>query len=88
MLSAERGFRDSPFTSKRLTIPVTSLPSTRPLSPCVQICRVDQAAKTCEGCGRTLDEIAGWGHMTETEKAPVWARLEAQGYWPPSGSKA
>ncbi|MYL22387.1 DUF1289 domain-containing protein [Vreelandella massiliensis] len=57
----------------------------RPLSPCVQVCRVNQGTNACEGCGRTLDEIAGWGRMTEAEKAPVWERLEAEGYWPPSG---
>ncbi|EHJ92569.1 hypothetical protein KUC_2526 [Vreelandella boliviensis LC1] len=34
----------------------------------------------CQGCGRTLDEIAGWGSMTEAEKAPVWERLESEGY--------
>ncbi|SJN10510.1 hypothetical protein CZ787_03850 [Halomonas citrativorans] len=27
-----------------------------------------------------MDEIAYWGQMTEAEKAPVWERLEAQGY--------
>ncbi|MDR5897624.1 DUF1289 domain-containing protein [Halomonas vilamensis] len=62
-------------------------PSQRPLSPCIQVCRIENNTQTCKGCGRTLDEIAGWGHMTETEKAPVWNRLEAQGYWPLSAMK-
>jgi len=34
----------------------------------------------CQGCGRTLDEIACWGSMTEAEKAPVWERIEKAGY--------
>ena len=34
----------------------------------------------CQGCGRTLDEIACWGSMTEAEKAPVWERIEQAGY--------
>ena len=51
----------------------------RPLSPCIQHCQLD-TTNTCQGCGRTLDEIAYWGQMTEAEKAPVWERLEAQGY--------
>ena len=53
---------------------------TRPLSPCVQICRIDSANQRCEGCGRTLDEIACWSRMSEADKAPVWERLEAEGY--------
>lgn len=52
----------------------------RPLSPCVQICRIDSASQLCEGCGRTLNEIACWGRMTEDDKAPVWERLEAEGF--------
>ncbi|MGP9499367.1 DUF1289 domain-containing protein [Halomonas sp. AOP43-D1-4] len=51
----------------------------RPLSPCIQHCQLD-TTNTCQGCGRTLNEIAYWGQMTEAEKAPVWERLEAQGY--------
>lgn len=52
----------------------------RPLSPCVQICQIEPTTSVCQGCGRTLDEIAGWGSMTEAEKAPVWERLESEGY--------
>lgn len=52
----------------------------RPMSPCVQICRIDSDSQLCEGCGRRLDEIACWSQMTEADKAPVWERLEAQGY--------
>lgn len=52
----------------------------RPLSPCVQICQIEPTTSVCHGCGRTLDEIAGWGSMTEAEKAPVWERLESEGY--------
>lgn len=52
----------------------------RPLSPCVQICQIEPSTSLCHGCGRTLDEIAGWRAMTEAEKAPVWERLESEGY--------
>lgn len=52
----------------------------RPVSPCVQICRIDSASQLCEGCGRTLNEIACWGQMTEDDKTPVWERLEAEGF--------
>lgn len=52
----------------------------RPISPCVQICAIKPATLLCQGCGRTLDEIAAWGSMPESEKAPVWERIEAEGY--------
>ncbi|NYS78372.1 MULTISPECIES: DUF1289 domain-containing protein [Halomonadaceae] len=52
----------------------------RPLSPCVQICQIEPSSSLCNGCGRTLDEISVWGAMTEAEKAPVWERLESEGY--------
>lgn len=52
----------------------------RPLSPCVQLCQIEPTTSVCQGCGRTLDEIACWGSMTEAKKAPVWERLESEGY--------
>ncbi|KPQ22411.1 DUF1289 domain-containing protein [Halomonas sp. HL-93] len=61
-------------------MPVTSPPIQRPLSPCRQVCRIERSRSLCEGCGRTLDEIAHWGQMTEADKAPVWERIEAEGY--------
>ncbi|WP_071693895.1 DUF1289 domain-containing protein [Halomonas sp. QHL1] len=59
---------------------LSTSPTGRPLSPCVQICQIEPTTSVCHGCGRTLDEIAGWGSMTEAEKAPVWERLESEGY--------
>lgn len=44
-------------------------------SPCVSVCRMDAATGLCEGCFRTLDEIAAWGRMTEEEKRDVWALI-------------
>jgi predicted Fe-S protein YdhL (DUF1289 family) len=32
----------------------------------------------CLGCCRTLDEIAGWGSMSDTERARVMAGLKAR----------
>ncbi|NDL70759.1 DUF1289 domain-containing protein [Vreelandella alkaliphila] len=56
------------------------LHTARPLSPCIQICSIEPTTSLCRGCGRTLDEIACWGSMTEAEKAPVWERIEQEGY--------
>ena len=30
----------------------------------------------CEGCYRTIDEIAAWSRMEDHEKRAVWALLE------------
>lgn len=44
-------------------------------SPCINVCRMDAASGTCEGCLRTLDEIAAWARMPEAAKLAVWQRL-------------
>ena len=45
-------------------------------SPCVSVCRMDAASGLCEGCLRTLDEIAGWGGMDDRERRAVWQLIE------------
>ena len=45
-------------------------------SPCINVCRMDAASGLCEGCLRTLDEIAAWGTMDDDDKRAVWQRLE------------
>jgi len=40
-------------------------------SPCVKVCRIDDASGLCEGCLRTLGEIAAWSGMSATEKLAV-----------------
>jgi len=44
-------------------------------SPCVNICRMHDATGWCEGCGRTIDEIAGWGSAGQAERDTVMAQL-------------
>ena len=45
-------------------------------SPCISICRMDPRTDRCEGCRRTLDEIAGWSSMDDDGKRQVWRRVE------------
>jgi uncharacterized protein len=55
-------------------------------SPCISICRMDDATGWCEGCLRTLDEIAVWSMLDEQERRDVnlvlgqrrvqWRRLQ------------
>ena len=44
-------------------------------SPCTSVCRMNADTGLCEGCFRTLDEIAAWSRMEEHEKRAVWQRL-------------
>ncbi len=41
-------------------------------SPCVSVCRMDSASGYCEGCFRTLDEIAAWSRLGDADKRNVW----------------
>jgi len=47
-------------------------------SPCINVCRMNPETGLCEGCLRTLDEIAAWSAMSAQEKRSVLARLPAR----------
>jgi predicted Fe-S protein YdhL (DUF1289 family) len=55
-----------------MTVP-TPIPS-----PCTSVCRMNPSTGLCEGCSRTIDEIAAWSRMDDHEKRVVWARLETR----------
>jgi predicted Fe-S protein YdhL (DUF1289 family) len=44
-------------------------------SPCINVCRIDEATGWCEGCQRTLDEIAAWSVLDNDQKLAVWRAL-------------
>ena len=44
-------------------------------SPCIKVCTIDPASRLCQGCGRTLDEIARWGGLGDAERARIMAAL-------------
>ncbi|MFO1321108.1 MAG: DUF1289 domain-containing protein [Burkholderiales bacterium] len=44
-------------------------------SPCINVCRMDDARGLCVGCLRTLNEIAAWSSMPAREKRDVLAKL-------------
>lgn len=46
------------------------------VSPCIAICRIDSAKRWCEGCLRTLDEIAAWGSLSNAGKRAVLLDVE------------
>jgi len=45
-------------------------------SPCINVCRIHPATGLCEGCRRTLDEIAAWSRLDDEGKRAVWRLLE------------
>lgn len=54
-------------------------------SPCINICRMDPATGLCEGCARTLDEIAGWSRYDNARKQAV---LDALAHRPAPTARA
>lgn len=45
-------------------------------SPCNQDCHYDGDMDLCQGCFRTLDEVAEWMDMTWEERREVMKRVE------------
>jgi predicted Fe-S protein YdhL (DUF1289 family) len=49
-----------------------------PVSPCINVCEMDDRLGLCKGCFRTINEIAAWSNMSEAEKREVMAQLLAR----------
>jgi len=47
-------------------------------TPCIKICTMHPRAGLCAGCGRSLEEIARWGGMAESERLRIMAQLPAR----------
>ena len=47
-------------------------------TPCTRVCVLDPRTGLCQGCGRTGDEIARWGGMSEEARLAVMAGLAAR----------
>lgn len=52
-------------------MPVQAIPS-----PCINLCSIDPHDSLCEGCRRTLDEIARWTTMAPAERDRIMAELK------------
>lgn len=48
------------------------------LSPCISVCRMDASTGWCEGCLRTIEEIAGWSLFDDDKKRTVWDAIEVR----------
>ena len=47
-------------------------------SPCQSICVMNEASGLCNGCMRTLPEIAAWGSLNDEEKRQIWLQIESR----------
>ncbi|RLQ88106.1 DUF1289 domain-containing protein [Notoacmeibacter ruber] len=56
------------------------------LTPCINICSIDDESALCMGCGRSLAEIADWGKLKTSERRSIMiqlpTRMEAAGLRP------
>ena len=50
-------------------------------TPCIKICLLDDETGLCLGCGRSIDEIAGWASMSDAERRAVMGELPARKVW-------
>jgi uncharacterized protein len=57
-------------------------------SPCTGVCRMRADGAWCEGCSRTLDEIAAWSHMDDAQRRAVWHRLPQRRAQAPAAAAA
>ncbi|NJD26604.1 MAG: DUF1289 domain-containing protein [Betaproteobacteria bacterium] len=44
-------------------------------SPCINVCRMDETSGLCQGCFRTLDEIALWSRLDDSQRLGVLAAI-------------
>ena len=45
-------------------------------SPCINVCRMNRSTGLCEGCLRTIDEIANWSSFDDAAKRAVWDEID------------
>ncbi|HBF31986.1 DUF1289 domain-containing protein [Rhizobium sp.] len=45
-------------------------------SPCTGICTIDQPSGLCLGCGRNLEQIAGWSSYAPGTRRAIMAGLK------------
>ena len=62
---------------------IATRPTMAIATPCTKVCTIDPRSQLCHGCGRTLDEIARWMSLGESEQQRIMVelpqRLEANG---------
>jgi predicted Fe-S protein YdhL (DUF1289 family) len=62
-----------PLRSHSFAVP--DLARTPVPSPCISVCRMDPRTGWCEGCARTIEEIAQWSRLSDEARREVWAQI-------------
>jgi len=57
---------------------MTAGPNSLPTSPCIGVCRLDDAGAVCVGCQRTPAEIGAWPRAGRTERERILAAVAAR----------
>ena len=47
-------------------------------SPCIDVCRMNPDTGWCDGCLRTIEEIAGWSSFDDVQKRAIWDSIEVR----------
>ena len=50
-------------------------------SPCTNVCRMSPDTGWCEGCQRTIEEIARWGSTTDEDRRSILAAVAERRVW-------
>lgn len=45
-------------------------------SPCIGICKMDEARKWCSGCFRSIPELTAWSTASADSKRAVWREIK------------
>ncbi|NMM37650.1 MAG: DUF1289 domain-containing protein [Glaciimonas sp.] len=45
-------------------------------SPCINLCKMDDASGLCLGCRRTIPEIIAWSQASENDKRTMWQEIQ------------
>lgn len=67
---------------------VAAEPASDVPSPCISVCKMDPDTQLCEGCFRTLDEIADWSRMADEGKREVWRMIGERALTPALSRRA
>jgi predicted Fe-S protein YdhL (DUF1289 family) len=69
-----RIFRDS-VKNKQIKLACSGPDQDYSASPCINVCVMNAASGLCDGCLRTLDEIAAWSCASDEQKRGIWLQI-------------
>lgn len=73
------------MSTNRLFKPSLAGPAPGVPSPCISVCRMNASTGYCEGCWRTIDEIAAWSQLDDNNKRAILTQLDERMFGAPAG---